>query len=67
MIEQAKGVLAEREGADMDRAFAMLRNHARNHNRRLVEIAKDVIAGVLPVGSLDPLPVPPVRQDRSTS
>ena len=28
-------MVAERAGVDMAQAFAMLRNHARNHNLRL--------------------------------
>src|SRR6478609_8016849 len=39
VIEQAKGVVAERQGLDMDQAFATLRNHARSHNQRLVDVA----------------------------
>jgi GAF domain-containing protein len=54
VIEQAKGVLAERAGLDMAQAFARLRNHARNHNLRLVDLAQDVIDGRLPTESLDP-------------
>jgi len=34
-IEQAKGVLAERQRASMDEAFALLRGYARSHNLRL--------------------------------
>jgi hypothetical protein len=41
VIEQAKGVVAERTGLDMDQAFARLRHHARNHNLRLVDVAHD--------------------------
>ena len=29
VIEQAKGIIAEREGLNMDQAFSTLRNHAR--------------------------------------
>ncbi|HEX6424368.1 MAG TPA: GAF and ANTAR domain-containing protein, partial [Acidimicrobiales bacterium] len=36
VIEQAKGMVAERAGVDMERAFARLRGHARNHNLLLV-------------------------------
>ena len=59
VIEQAKGVVAERQGVDMERSFATLRNHARNHNRRLAEVATDVIAGSLPAPGLDVLPNEP--------
>ena len=59
VIEQAKGVVAERQGVDMEQAFAALRNHARNHNRRLADVATDVIAGSLPAPGLDVLPHEP--------
>lgn len=55
MIEQAKGMIAEREGLSMEQAFSRLRRHARNHNLRLADLAHSVIDGqVLPV-SLDPV------------
>jgi AmiR/NasT family two-component response regulator len=38
----------------MEQAFARLRNYARNHNRRLADVAQDVIDGGLPTHSLDP-------------
>ncbi len=44
IIEQAKGVLAERHGWTMDEAFTRLRGHARNHNRRLAEVAEEVVS-----------------------
>lgn len=59
VIEQAKGMLAERLGVDMEQAFAMLRSHARNHNRRLVDLARDVVEGTLAASDLDP--PPPVK------
>jgi GAF domain-containing protein len=43
VIEQAKGVLAERLGFDMDTAFTTLRDAARRSNRRLSDVARDVI------------------------
>ena len=55
VIEQAKGVVAERQGVDMECSFATLRNHARNHNRRLVDVATDIIEGALPTPGLDVL------------
>jgi AmiR/NasT family two-component response regulator len=45
LIEQAKGVLAERCQIDMDQAFGVLRSHSRDHNRRLSELAQAVVDG----------------------
>ena len=60
VIEQAKGMLAERAGIDLEYAFQRLRSHARNRNRRLIDVAQDLIDGALPAASLDPLPpLPP--------
>jgi GAF domain-containing protein len=58
VIEQAKGVLAERATLDMEQSFARLRVHARNHNLRLAEVAQGIIDGTLSTGSLDPAPSP---------
>jgi hypothetical protein len=44
-IEQAKGVLAERLRITLDAAFVLLRAHARNHNLRLSDLARDVADG----------------------
>jgi transcriptional regulator with GAF, ATPase, and Fis domain len=44
-IEQAKGVLAERRGVGVDEAFTLLRAHARNHQLRLSDLARDVADG----------------------
>jgi GAF domain-containing protein len=54
VIEQAKGVLSERAGINMEEAFARLRNHARDHNRKLVDVAEGVVDGTLSVQALDP-------------
>jgi hypothetical protein len=43
VIEQAKGKLAERTSLDMDQAFTLLRQHARNSNQRLTDVARYVI------------------------
>jgi GAF domain-containing protein len=51
-IEQAKGVVAERKGLDMEQAFAALRSYARNHNRLLVDVARNVIDGSLSASAL---------------
>ena len=59
VIEQAKGMVAERENLNMEQAFALLRNHARNHNLRLVDVARDIITAKTTVAALD-------RPSRST-
>jgi ANTAR domain/GAF domain len=43
VIEQAKGRIAERTGLDMGQAFTLLRQHARNTNQRLTDVARYVI------------------------
>jgi len=48
LIEQAKGVIFERAGIDMDEAFTLLRNYARNHNLHLSDVAQAAIDGSLP-------------------
>ncbi|MFP5317588.1 MAG: SpoIIE family protein phosphatase [Acidimicrobiia bacterium] len=52
VIEHAKGMVAERTGLDMGQAFSALRSHARSHNRRLVDVAQDIITGALAARSL---------------
>ena len=47
IIEQAKGVLAEREQVDMATAFELLRRYARHTRRRLSEVAAAVVSGTL--------------------
>jgi len=47
VIEQAKGVLAERGGLDMDEAFERLRRRARDTNTRLTDVAHGVVEGRL--------------------
>jgi len=43
IIEQAKGVIAQIRGVDMDEAFGLLRAHARSNNRGLREISELVV------------------------
>lgn len=45
LIEQAKGVLAERLRVTPDEAFVLLRRYARDHNYPLTELSGDVIRG----------------------
>jgi len=54
VIEQAKGVLFERLKLDMHDAFGMLRSYARRTNRRLSDVARDVIEDRLDTAVLLP-------------
>jgi transcriptional regulator with GAF, ATPase, and Fis domain len=45
IIEQAKGLVAERLGVEMDTAFTALRSYARARNQKLGEVARMVISG----------------------
>jgi GAF domain-containing protein len=45
VIEQAKGMIAQRQSVDMEAAFTALRDHARTHNLRLADLARDVVDG----------------------
>jgi GAF domain-containing protein len=58
VIEQAKGIVAERTSASVDDAFHRLRAYARSSNRRLSEVAQAIVAR-----ELDPaaLPTPEAR------
>lgn len=52
MLEQAKGVLAQRGNLDMNQSFAVLRRYARDHNLRLTDAARAVAARELPAQRL---------------
>jgi GAF domain-containing protein len=45
VIEQAKGMIAERQQLPIDQAFERLRRHARHHNLRLADLARDTVNG----------------------
>lgn len=45
VIERAKGVLMERHGIDEREAFGMLRSHARNRGRKVVDVASAILEG----------------------
>lgn len=48
VIEQAKGVIAERTHVDMGQAFEMLRTAARSSRRPLAHVAREVTVGIMP-------------------
>jgi GAF domain-containing protein len=54
VIEQAKGMLAERTGLEMDQAFSRLRSYARRNNLRLGVVAQAVLDDTLPNATLEP-------------
>jgi transcriptional regulator with GAF, ATPase, and Fis domain len=47
LIEQAKGFLSHSLAVDVETAFTVLRTYARSHNRRLTDVAEDVVEGRL--------------------
>ena len=51
-IEQAKGIIAEQLGIEMDAAFALVRGYSRNHNLKLHDVTRDVVRGVLAASDL---------------
>ena len=59
-IEQAKGRLAQVHDITADQAFTLLRNYARNSNRRLIDIATTVVTDLT---QLPDLGVPRPRGD----
>jgi GAF domain-containing protein len=43
-IEQAKGAVAQATGVSVDEAFTAIRGYARQHNRKLTDVAHDLVA-----------------------
>jgi GAF domain-containing protein len=52
VVEQAKGVVAERLQIGMDEAFDLMRSYSRGQRRRLSEVAGTLIEGTLSVNDL---------------
>ncbi len=65
VIEQAKGMVAERLDLNMEEAFTTLRAYARNHNLRLVDVAYNIIDSTLTTSALDAAPPDTAVLDRS--
>ncbi|MFC9970471.1 ANTAR domain-containing protein [Spirillospora sp. NPDC127200] len=64
LIEQAKGILAERHDWTMDHAFTALRDHARHHNHRLTELAHAIATRTLDTAELTELAQHGERSER---
>lgn len=64
VIEQAKGMLAERLDMAIPDAFELLRRHARSNNAKLHDVARDVLSGELVLTGL-PAPRPAPRTPRT--
>lgn len=66
IIEQAKGVLAERGNLSMDAAFNQLRSSARSRNQPLSNLARQVTEGTVPLDDVlsDGLRTPAHRTDQ---
>lgn len=58
-IEQAKGMLAERNNIDMDQAFSRLRIYSRNNNLGLTSVAEAVVAGTIGINEITAQKTPP--------
>ena len=43
VIEQAKGAVSQMKGISVDAAFATIRSYARRNNRRLTDVAREII------------------------
>jgi GAF domain-containing protein len=61
LIEQAKGIVAERNHVTIDTAFEVLRGYARTNNRLLRDTAREIIEGTLSTDAL----TEPTRSDRT--
>jgi GAF domain-containing protein len=61
VIDQAIGMLMAEQRCDARTAFDLLRRHSQNHNRKLREVAEDLITRV---SGQSPTPPPPFERDQ---
>jgi AmiR/NasT family two-component response regulator len=45
IVEQAKGMIMERERVDQRAAFELLRQNARSNRERVIDVARRVVSG----------------------
>jgi GAF domain-containing protein len=64
VIEQAKGIVAERAQVSTDTAFVRLRSYARAHNLRLSEVVRKITEGRLDAAALEHGAMAPGRGER---
>jgi RNA polymerase sigma-70 factor, ECF subfamily len=65
LIEQARGILAERLHVSPDEALVLLRRYARNHNYPVAQLAGDIARGTAVIARCGPAAVSPgSRRDR---
>jgi GAF domain-containing protein len=50
-LEQAKGMIAERHGIDIDTAFEWIRAYARSHDRQISDVALSVVRDNFDIGA----------------
>ena len=53
VIEQAKGVVAQAQAVSVDEAFTRIRAFARNHNRRLTDLAQVIVTDLASLPELN--------------
>ena len=56
LIEQAKGVLSARAGTNVERAFHLMRAHARRTGSLLTTVAEGIVSGSIDAGQLQEAP-----------
>ena len=67
VIEQAKGMLAQRGGVSLEHAFEGLRGYARNNRLKLADVCSGVVAGSCDQARvLDRVPSTAVPQERTS-
>lgn len=52
VIEQAKGVIAEKGDLEMDQAFSVMRRYARDNNERLSDLAAAIVSRQVPAATV---------------